>query len=106
MNVPAIASVLPTMNTLIAFRFLLVWLLLINVLTFFVFGADKWKARHKAWRIPEKTLFILALIGGSMGALLGMKCFHHKTLHRTFTMGIPVILALQLVLLLWGWLHV
>ena len=86
------------------------WLLLINLAAFLVFGLDKWKAKRKekkesVRRVPERTLFLLAAIGGSVGALLGMKAFHHKTLHKTFRFGIPIILALQilipLALLLW-----
>ena len=67
------------------------------------FGLDKWKARRKVQhesvrRVPEKTLFLLAVLGGSVGALLGMRVFHHKTLHRSFRFGIPAILAAQLLL--------
>lgn len=86
------------------------WLVLINLTTFFVFGVDKWKAKRKAVhestrRVPERTLFLLAALGGSIGALLGMRAFHHKTLHRTFRLGIPAILALQILLPLglWVW---
>ena len=75
------------------------WLVLINLITFFVFGLDKWKARRKekkesVRRVPEKNLLLLAAAGGSIGALLGMKVFHHKTLHRAFKIGVPLILAL------------
>ena len=81
----------------------LLWLLLINLVTFFVFGIDKWKAKRKVEkesirRIPEKTLFLLSALGGSIGALLGMKVWHHKTLHKSFRFGIPAILALQIVI--------
>ena len=86
------------------------YLLVMNLATFLVFGLDKWRAKRKAKneavrRVPEKTLFLLSALGGSVGALLGMKAFHHKTLHKTFRYGIPAILALQilipLALLLW-----
>lgn len=78
---------------------LAVWLALINLFTFLFFGLDKWKARHPGMRrIPERNLFLSALLGGSLGALLGMKVFHHKTLHRAFCIGIPAILAAQIVL--------
>ena len=89
---------------------LVCYLLVMNLITFFVFGIDKWKARRKRThestrRVPEKTLFLLSILGGSVGALLGMKVFHHKTLHKSFRYGIPAILALQilipLALLLW-----
>lgn len=83
---------------------LAVWLLVLNLGTFLVFGLDKWKAKRKVKResvrrVPEKTLFLLAALGGSVGALAGMRVWHHKTLHRSFRYGIPAILLLQLVLL-------
>ena len=76
----------------------LTYLVLINLIAFAAFGIDKWKARNNAWRIPEATLFLLAIIGGSIGAKLGMHVWHHKTKHLSFIIGIPVILLLQLVL--------
>lgn len=89
---------------------LALWLIAINLVTFFVFGVDKLKARRKETheatrRVPEKTLFLLSILGGSVGALLGMRVWHHKTLHRTFRFGIPVILFLQIAipLGLWVW---
>ena len=63
------------------------------------FGWDKWKAKHSRRRIPEAVLFGLAAAGGSLGALLGMRSFRHKTLHHKFTIGIPLILLLQICLL-------
>lgn len=80
-----------------------IYILLINLIAFVVFGIDKRKARKGQWRVPESTLFILAIIGGSIGALLGMLVFHHKTKHRKFTIGIPLILALQIALLVTLW---
>ena len=82
---------------------LALYLLIINLITFLVFGLDKWKAKRKekkesVRRVPEKTLFLLSALGGSVGALLGMKAFHHKTLHKTFRFGIPAILLLQIVI--------
>jgi len=61
---------------------LLYYLIFINVVTFLVYGIDKWKAKQGSWRISEATLLILAAIGGSIGALLGMKIWHHKTMHK------------------------
>ena len=87
----------------------LAWALLyfvsINLVSFCAFGLDKWKAKRKekkpeTQRIPEKTLFLLALLGGGPGAILGMKAFHHKTLHRSFTLGIPAITIGELLLAL------
>ena len=75
---------------------LLYYLIAVNVLAFSLMGADKSKARRGAWRIPEKVLFLAAIIGGSVGALLGMFTFRHKTKHLRFVLGLPVILLLQL----------
>lgn len=80
-----------------------IYIILINLIAFVVFGIDKRKARKGQWRVPESTLFILAIIGGSIGALLGMLVFRHKTKHRKFTIGIPLILALQIALLVTLW---
>lgn len=82
-------------------RILSVYLLLINVVTFFIYGMDKQKAKRGAWRISETTLLGLAVIGGSVGAYLGMRVFHHKTKHLKFTIGVPVIFVLQ-VLVVYG----
>ena len=75
------------------------------MVTFTVYGIDKSKARRGAWRIPEKTLFLLPLLGGSVGALLGMKVFRHKTKHWYFVWGIPIILLAQTALAAWLWLR-
>ena len=78
---------------------LAVWLVLINLITFFIFGVDKLKAKRQgARRIRERTLFLLAAVGGSIGAWLGMKVWRHKTLHKSFRFGIPAIFILQLVI--------
>ena len=79
-------------------RVLIYYLLGINLLTFFVYGIDKWKAKRDKWRIPEITLLMLAALGGSVGALLGMSVFHHKTKHKKFLIGVPLILLAQLAL--------
>lgn len=76
-----------------------IYLIGINVLTFLIYGVDKWKAKRDKWRIPEDTLIWLAVAGGSVGALLGMNLFRHKTKHRKFFLGIPAILLVQLGLL-------
>ena len=80
---------------------LLVYLAVINLLTFIVYGADKRRARKGKWRVPEKTLFLLPLLGGSIGALLGMRVFRHKTKHWYFVWGIPAILLAQIALAVW-----
>lgn len=74
------------------------YLIVINILTFLVFGIDKRKARKGRWRIPEATLIGLSAAGGSIGALLGMHLFRHKTQKRKFTLGIPAILIAQAAL--------
>ena len=82
---------------------LAVFLLAINVITFAFFGADKWKAVHGTWRIRERTLLGLAMIGGAAGGLLGMYIFRHKTQKPYFSKGIPVILAVWILLLGYLW---
>ena len=89
---------------------LAIWLVFINLITFLAFGLDKWKAKRKeknekVRRVPEKNLLLMAVVGGSAGALLGMKVFHHKTLHKAFRLGVPVILALQIVIPFGLWLY-
>ena len=74
----------------------IIYLILINIITFIIFGVDKSRARSHAWRIPEKRLFFLAVIGGSIGAIAGMYIFRHKTRHWYFVIGMPLILVLQL----------
>ena len=76
----------------------IIYLTIINVIAFALMGFDKQRAKRKLWRIPEKTLFLSAILGGSIGAILGMYTFRHKTKHPKFTIGVPVILALQIVL--------
>lgn len=77
-------------------RYFLIYLLIVNAAAFLLMLIDKQKARKKKWRIPEATLMGFAAIGGSIGALTGMYTFRHKTLHKKFTVGIPVILILQI----------
>ncbi|MBR6962468.1 MAG: DUF1294 domain-containing protein [Prevotella sp.] len=74
-------------------------LIVLNIITFVVYGIDKWKAMKGRWRISEFTLLLLAVIGGSIGALLGMRVWHHKTKHLKFKYGVPLILLAQLALL-------
>lgn len=77
----------------------LIYLVAINVITFFMYGIDKWKAKQSKWRIKESTLLGLSAIGGSIGALLGMKVWHHKTLHKIFKYGVPLMLLAQIILI-------
>lgn len=75
---------------------LFIYLIISNVITFAIYGIDKWKAQHNRWRVPESALILLAIIGGSLGALLAMRLFHHKTKKNKFAFGIPIILVLQI----------
>ena len=78
-------------------RLLVIYLLIINALGFLLMLIDKYKARKNLWRIPEKTLLGVALMGGSIGSYAGMQIFRHKTKHPQFYIGIPVIMAVQLI---------
>ena len=70
----------------------------VNLLAFFLFGVDKYKARKKKWRISETTLWTVSILGGSLGAWLGMQIFRHKTKHKTFVIGIPVLFVCQILI--------
>ena len=82
-------------------RIVVYYLIVINILTFLVYGIDKWKARNGKWRISEATLLLLAVIGGSVGAWAGMSVWHHKTLHKKFRYGVPMILIIQVALIIY-----
>lgn len=77
---------------------LLLYLALINLVAFFLYGIDKWKSRHAKWRVTEARLLAVALLGGSLGAWLGMKVWHQKTQHPRFRVGLPLILILHLAI--------
>ena len=79
-------------------RLLLLYLLIINALGLLLMLADKRKAQKNLWRIPERTLMTVAALGGSLGCLIGMYAFRHKTRHRKFVIGVPVLLIVQLLL--------
>ena len=76
---------------------MLIYLCIVNALGFLLMLADKLKAKKNLWRIPEATLFTVAVIGGSLGCILGMYAVRHKTMHLKFTVGMPVILAIQVM---------
>ncbi|MCR5469845.1 MAG: DUF1294 domain-containing protein, partial [Prevotella sp.] len=78
---------------------LLYYIVGVNILAFLFYGIDKWRAKKGKWRISEATLLLLAVIGGSIGAWLGMKVWHHKTMHKKFKYGIPAILIIQIILI-------
>ena len=80
------------------------YLLVINAVAFIMYGIDKYKAKKAKWRISEATLLLLAVLGGSIGAWIGMKVWHHKTMHKKFKYGIPAILLIQIALM--AYLHI
>ena len=79
------------------------YLLAINAVAFIMYGIDKYKAKKAKWRISEATLLLLAVLGGSIGAWMGMKVWHHKTMHKKFKYAIPAILLIQIALM--AYLH-
>ena len=89
------------MNTL--HSYLIYYLLTINAVAFIMYGIDKYKAKKAKWRISEATLLLLAVLGGSIGAWMGIKVWHHKTMHKKFKYGIPAILLMQIALM--AYLH-
>lgn len=83
-----------------AITLILVYLVVINLISFAAMGVDKARARKRSWRIPESTLFVLAIIGGSVGSIVGMHLFRHKTLHWYFVYGMPAILIIQILIVI------
>lgn len=77
------------------------WILVLSMADYVLMGVDKWKARRGAWRVPEKTFFLVAILGGTPGAILGMWTFRHKTRHWYFKWGLPAILVAQVALGIW-----
>ena len=77
------------------------YLFAINIVSFFLYGIDKYKAKKNKWRISEATLLMIAVIGGSIGAWAGMQLWHHKTMHKKFKYGIPVIMIMQVCLVVY-----
>ena len=75
----------------------IVYMLIMSLIGFSAMGIDKFKAKRNAWRIPEKTLFMMAFLGGGAGVWLGMRVFHHKTLHLMFKYGVPAITLLEFI---------
>jgi uncharacterized membrane protein YsdA (DUF1294 family) len=89
------------MNDISLLHIALIYLAVINVVTFFMYGIDKWKAKKSKMRIRETALLGLAVLGGSIGAWLGMKAWHHKTLHKKFKYGVPTIIIIQLAIIVY-----
>ncbi len=86
---------------LFIYTIIIAYVLLINLMGFAMMGVDKRKAVRKSWRVPEFNLFLVAALGGSIGALVGMFVFRHKTKHLSFMIGIPLILILQIAFIIW-----
>lgn len=86
------------MNT---YHFIFIYIININIVTFCLYGIDKRKAKHHQWRIPESTLLLIAMIGGSFGALVAMKLFHHKTKHSRFQILVPFFSIIYLILFIY-----
>ncbi|MEE3485446.1 MAG: DUF1294 domain-containing protein [Bacteroidales bacterium] len=84
-------------------KYVIIGWILLNVITFIVYAWDKRKAKKNSWRTPESTLLLLAVVGGSVGALLAMYMLRHKTQHKKFYIGVPVILVAQIFLLFYLW---
>ena len=84
--------------------FLIIYFVIINIVGFAIMGIDKRKAIKRTFRIPEATLFIVALIGGSLGSVIGMRVFRHKTRHWYFVLGMPAILIAQIALFIFLWM--
>ena len=80
---------------------ILYYLLAVNIATFLLYGIDKYKAKKGRWRISEATLLLMAVIGGSIGAWAGMRLWHHKTMHKKFKYGIPIIIIMQIALVVY-----
>lgn len=82
-----------------AISIIILYLVIMNIIGFGIMGIDKWKAKKGYWRIPESTLFIITVIGGSIGSILGMYTFRHKTRHWYFVYGMPAIFVIQLLII-------
>ena len=85
------------MNT----KIVIIYLITINILGFFAMGIDKYKAKKGSWRIPEKTLFMFCILGGGIGTIAGMKIFHHKTKKKAFSIGMPLILIMEILIFIY-----
>ena len=86
---------------LLTLKSFVIYILVINVITFLAMGIDKWKAKRGSWRIKEATLFTFVLLGGGIGGILGMIIFHHKTKKLKFQIGFPTILIFEIVIIIY-----
>lgn len=78
--------------------YIILYMLILNIYSFVIMGTDKWKSSRNGWRTPEKRFFACASVGGAAGIYLGMRVFHHKTLHNKFRYGIPALLLLNIII--------
>lgn len=85
----------------IGIKNIVIYLIVINIIGFFIMGIDKWKAKNNAWRIPENTLFAITALGGGIGTIAGMYTFRHKTKKAKFTVGLPGILILEIAFIIY-----
>lgn len=90
------------LQELIDIKYIIIYLLIINFITFLAMWIDKWKAKRGKWRIPENSLLILVLLGGGIGGIAGIYTFRHKTQKAKFVLGFPIILICEIVLVLLG----
>lgn len=81
-----------------SYNLFIISVIILNLISFGLVGIDKFKSKHKKWRIKEKTFFVIAAMGGSIGVFVGMQTFHHKTKHLSFTLGIPIIILVQILI--------
>ena len=86
---------------IIGLKNIIIYLLVINVLGFFAMGFDKWKAKRGRWRIPEDSLFMFTILGGGIGTIAGIYTFRHKTKKLKFTVGMPILLILEILLFIY-----
>lgn len=89
------------MNELFTLRNIIIYVVVINLVTFLAMGIDKWKAKRGAWRIKESTLFLLVLLGGGIGGIAGIYTFRHKTQKAYFKYGFPIIIVAQIIAIVW-----
>ncbi len=85
----------------IGIKNIIIYLLAVNIIGFLAMGLDKWKAKRGSWRIPENTLFMFTILGGGIGTIAGIYVFRHKTQKKKFTIGMPVIFILEVILIIY-----
>ena len=85
----------------IGIKNIIIYLLAVNIIGFLAMGLDKWKAKWGSWRIPENTLFMFTILGGGIGTIAGIYVFRHKTQKKKFTIGMPVIFILEVILIIY-----